>query len=83
MKAERRNITVTNETVSVTLDRAENASKFIEKCILYYIEENEKEYALLEDLNQLEDKVEILNKNYLQTRDTLNKLVDSLFGREQ
>ncbi|MDA3732097.1 hypothetical protein PBV87_11445 [Niameybacter massiliensis] len=83
MKAERRNITITNETVSITLDRAENASKFIEKCILFYIEENEKEYALLEDLNQLEDKVEVLNKNYLQTKDTLNKLVDNLFGREQ
>lgn len=78
MKAERRNITITNEKVSVTLDRSENASKFIEKCILYYLEEHEKEYATLDDLEDVRNEVDILNKNYLQQKDILSKLVDCI-----
>lgn len=82
MKAERRNFTITNELVSITLDRAENASKFIEKCILYYLEEHEKEYVTVEELEEVKKDIEIINKNYMQTKDALNKLIDNLFNRK-
>lgn len=81
-RAERRNISVTNDEVSKALDTSDNASKYIERAILYYLEHSKQDQATLEEIEEIKKKVEILNRNYLQTKDTLNKLVDSLFKKE-
>lgn len=74
MRAERRNITVTNKVVSDELNKSENASKFIEKCILYYLEEQQKDYVTQDDF-------QILNRNYLEMRDILNELVQTFLPK--
>lgn len=80
-RAERRNISVTNDEVSKALDQSDNASKYIERAILYYLEHSKQDQNTLEELEEVKKQIEILNKNYLKQKDTLSKLVDSLFGR--
>ena len=85
MRAVRRNITTTNERVDEALEQAENTSKFIEKCVLYYLDAVEKEYVTKEELEDIINghtrKVEILNKNYLQVVGILEDLSRTLFQK--
>lgn len=81
-RAERRNISVTNEEVSKALDTSDNASKYIERAILYYIEHSKQDQETLEELEVIKKQIEILNKNYLHQKELVSKLVDSLFGRD-
>lgn len=73
MRTTRRNISITNEAVDLALDRSENASKFVEKAILYYLEEHEKHYATIEDLEETNRRVEIL-------KEALNKIVEAIMA---
>lgn len=81
-RAERRNISVTNEEVSKALDTSDNASKYIERAILYYLEHSKQDQETLKQLEEVKTQVEVLNKNYLQQKELINKLVNSLFGRD-
>lgn len=75
----RRNISVTNDRVDMALKRAENMSKFIEKCILYYLDNTENEYATVEDLEELRGDLKILNRNYEQVKVILEEISKMLF----
>lgn len=79
MRAERRNITVSSIRVTEALDRAENVSKYIENAVLYYLDEHEKEYATVEELQELFQKIEVLNENYYKTMEILSQISKVLF----
>lgn len=79
-RAERRNISLSSSTVNEFLDRQQNVSKFIENLVLAYIEEQEKEYAELKDLEELRAEFEILNENYTQQRELLVTLSRAILG---
>lgn len=83
-RAERRNITVSSERVSDAFDRAENVSKFIEKCVVYYLDEQEQEYATVDDLEatkeELKYDMQILNKNFLATKEVLEQVAIYMNG---
>lgn len=88
MRAERRNISITNESVSQFLDTRENVSKFLENLVLDYMEEEKKRYAEQDQVSQLEDRVEILqkdfeimNENYKQERALLSQLMKIVGGK--
>lgn len=74
MRSERRNISVTNEIVSNALDSSDNVSKYIERAILYYIENTNEEYATKQDF-------EILNQNYLEMRDILKEIIEDFLPK--
>lgn len=81
MRATRRNISITSEVVDKALDNAENISKFVEKAILYYLEETEKEYATVADLEQLRGEFKIINQNYTQVKVILDDMMEMLFKK--
>lgn len=85
MRAVRRNITITNEEVDTALERADNTSKFIEKCVLYYLDAEQKEYVTKDELEEFlagsTRKIEILNKNYLQVVGILETMSKTLFQK--
>lgn len=78
----RKNISVTNDTVLKALEESENASKLIERAVLYYLDSIEKEYITRQEVEEmLEDgnkKVCILNKNYTQISDMLDMIIKEL-----
>lgn len=78
MRAERKNITVTNETVWDTLIQSDNASKYIERCVLFYLEATEKGYVTQEDFNvaiETQDKkIQKIIQNYTQLVGILDEL---------
>ena len=81
-RASRRNICITSEFLDEYLDtKVSNVSAFLQEAALFYLEEKDNVYAKKSQIEDLDRKVEILNKNYLQTKDSLDKLVNSLFGR--
>lgn len=73
MRSTRRNISITNEEVEMAIERSENASKFIEKCILYYLEQNEQEYVTKEEFK-------ILNQNFIQQKVILDEIAKKVFN---
>lgn len=77
MRAERRNISISNEEVSKYLDRQQNVSKFIETLVIEHIEKEKVEYAKELDLEELREDFKILNRNYLEVREILNEVVQS------
>lgn len=79
MRAERRNITVSSVRVTEALDRAENVSKYIENAVLYYLDEHEKEYATVEELQETNKKLKEINSNYLKTMELLGQISKVLF----
>lgn len=81
MPASRRYISVTNKDLDKYLDDCPNVSAFLQEAALFYLQEKENVFARKSDVQEIEKDVEILNKNYLQIKDTLNKLVDSLFNK--
>lgn len=73
MRSTRRNISITNEEVEMAIERSENASKFIERCILYYLEQNEQEYVTKEEFK-------ILNQNFIQQKVILDEIAKKVFN---
>ena len=61
IKYSRRNISITNRRVNDAFDEVGkgNVSRFIEKCVLFYIEESKKEYIT-------EDQVKLIMFEYLK-----------------
>ena len=85
MRAERKNITVTNETVWNTLIQSDNASKYIERCILFYLEATEKGYVTLAEFNtaiEIRDrKIEKIITNYTHVIGILDEMCKNLFNK--
>lgn len=71
----RHNISITDKEIEEALLKEQNMSKFVEQCIRFYLEQHTKSYAELDDINQLDHKVEILNRNYLEVKDILNEII--------
>lgn len=79
-RASRRNISITDEFLDNYLDtQVSNVSAFIQDALRAYIKEQDVSYAKEEDLEELKREVEILNENYLQTKDVLVKISKVLF----
>lgn len=81
-RATRRNITITDEVVDDYLDqKVSNVSAFIQDALRAYILERETEYATADEVAEIKKEVEILNENYLQTKDVLVKISQVLFKK--
>lgn len=82
-RATRRNITITDEAIDDYLDqKVSNVSAFIQDALRSYILVQETEYATVEQFYEIKKEVEILNDNYLQTKDVLTKISKVLFKSE-
>lgn len=73
----RRNIYISSETVDMELDRADNASKYIERAILFYLEETKKDYI---EREEFEEEFEILNQNFIQQKVILDEIAKKVFN---
>lgn len=83
MPATRRNICITNEELDNYLEtKCPNISAFMQEAALFYLQEKDNVYAKKSDLEEVKRDIEILNKNYLQQKDALNKLIDNLFRKD-
>lgn len=84
MRAERRNISITNEKVSEFLDRQQNVSKFIENLIIEHIEDKQIEFATKGELEAIREEIErdiqILNKNFSNTKSVLEQVAKYISG---
>lgn len=79
-RATRRNITITDEAIDDYLDqKVSNVSAFIQDALRSYILVQETEYATSKEVAEIKKEVEILNDNYLQTKDVLMKISKVLF----
>ena len=82
MTTSRRNIYINNDYLDNYLETCPNVSNFFQEAALFYLQEKDNVYAKKSDLEEVKREVEILNKNYLQQKDALNKLVDNLFRKD-
>lgn len=73
----RRNIYISNETVDIELDRSDNASKYIERAILFYLEETKKDYI---EREEFEEEFKILNQNFIQQKVILDEIAKKVFN---
>ena len=75
----RKQISVTNEKVLQAMEQSDNASKLIERAMLFYLDSIEKEYITKEDMEDFERKITICNQNYLQMRDFFEEMAKEIF----
>lgn len=73
----RKQISVTNEKILQAMEQSDNASKLIERAILFYLEETKKDYIEREEFAQ---EFEILNKNFIQQKVILDEIAKKVFN---
>lgn len=76
-----KHIYIKNRLVLEELKAAENASKYIEKAILYYREQMKSEYATVKDLEGVRRDIQILNQNYIASKEVLEEVAKYMRSR--
>lgn len=79
MPTSRRNIYITSDYLDNYLKtKCSNISSFFQEAALFYLEEKDNVYAKKSDVEEVKHDIEILNRNYLEQKDVITKLVQEV-----